>query len=187
MELAHALTAEGCSRAVILARLNAMPGRPIASVDSLSHGLNRRGLTMAAPPRAVSGRRHPRAPRPRDAAAPCAPIEAMRPPAATGQPAQPPGGTAAGFPPTHPGSPATAPFHATCMFPLWPDNARPPRPPLFCDQPVTMTQDRLAVPVPSPYCADHHARCHEAPGARPSAPQPARRPVRGRLLALAGR
>jgi hypothetical protein len=42
---------------------------------------------------------------------------------------------------------ATVSALATCQFPLW-GNCKPPKPPLFCDQPSR---------IGSSYCPDHHA------------------------------
>lgn len=128
MELARALTAQGMSRAEILPQLNALPGKPIASADSLAHGLLRRGIVPPAPVvRPHFG--------PRRVAA-----DDRAPPAV---------------------APAHSPSHPTrtCEFPLWPDNARPPRPPLFCGKPVRMKRGPRGDMVPCWTCAEHAQVC----------------------------
>ena len=51
LDLAKRLTAAGVTREAMLAQINALPGRPVASVESLHHALWRRGIQPTRAPR----------------------------------------------------------------------------------------------------------------------------------------
>lgn len=127
-------------------------------VDLWSQGLSlsRIGLEMGISRSAVSGKigrlglpgrqtvtslpRPRREPKPRKAAAP----RRRKPTLVTGAPA--------------PSAAAPRPIGSgrCCEWPLWPDNSRPPRPPLLCGAPITHWTDEWGRVQAASYCAEHY-------------------------------
>ena len=183
LALARRLAAERRRPEHVLALLNALPGKPIASVGSLLHGLARRGIKLhGSAPR--TERRNPAGARKRAASGEGATMGAKPignpPPRATaaggGQGSHethlgvaPAGSTQAASAARGGGQrdretqPARAPSPThpsrTCEFPLWPDRGRVPRPPLFCGRPVRMKLSPRGDMVPCSYCPEHAKIC----------------------------
>ena len=182
LALARQLAAERRRPVHVLALLNALPGKPIASVGSLLHGLARRGIRLhGSAPR--TERRNPAGARERAASGEGASVKtkpsASAPPRATaaggGQFSSETRSSNAPAGSTHAASAVEGGGHAssgtqekgapslssrrTCEFPLWPDRARPPRPPLFCGQPVRLKRGPRGDMVPCAYCPQHARVC----------------------------
>ena len=182
LALARQLAAERRRPAHVLALLNALPGKPIASVGSLLHGLARRGIRLhgsaprterrnpaGARERAASGEGAKHAAKPSPAPPPRAIAaggghfiaETQRVAAPAGSTHAAPAVEGGGHRPDETQQPRAPSLYSrrTCEFPLWPDRARPPRPPLFCGQPVRLKRGPRGDMVPCAYCLEHARVC----------------------------
>ena len=183
LALARRLAAERRRPEHVLALLNALTGKPIASVGSLLHGLARRGIKLhGSAPR--TERRNPAGARERAASGEGAtmgakPIgnppprataaggghcareaHALIAPAGSTQAASAARGGGQETDETHrPSAPSPTHPSRTCEFPLWPDRSPVPRPALFCGQPVRMKRTPRGDMVPCWTCEEHARVC----------------------------
>ena len=183
LALARQLAAERRRPVHVLALLNALPGKPIASVGSLLHGLARRGIRLhgsaprterrnpaGARERAASGEGANGSPKPRPWTPPretaaggghrLLETQRLSAPAGSTQAADAARGGGQGTREIH-ALAAPSPTHPSrsCQFPLWPDRGRVPRPALFCGRPVRMKLSPRGDMVPCSYCPEHAKIC----------------------------